>query len=152
MIIDLDAHQGNGHEDFFKAEDRVAIFDIYNSEIYPHDYAARTRIDYNYPVASGIADEEYLKLLSEKLPAALDESKPNFIIYNAGSDIFEEDPLGRMKISAQGISKRDELVFKFARERNIPILMVLSGGDTKKSAGIIGKSIENILKNVLKVS
>ncbi len=152
MIIDLDAHQGNGHEDFFKEEDRVAIFDVYNSEIYPHDYAARTRIDYNYPVASGIADEEYLKLLAEKLPAALDESKPNFIIYNAGSDIFEEDPLGRMKISAQGIIKRDELVFKFARERNIPILMVLSGGYTKKSAGIIGKSIENILKNVLKVS
>jgi|GEM_PF-5067686 hypothetical protein len=34
-----------------------------------------------------------------------------------------------------------------ARERNIPIVMVLSGSYTKKSAGIIGKSVHNIVKN-----
>src|SRR5262249_8622416 len=33
MIVDLDAHQGNGHESFFKDEKRVAIFDIYNKDI-----------------------------------------------------------------------------------------------------------------------
>ena len=152
MIIDLDAHQGNGHESFFVGDARVIIYDIYNGQIYPQDYKARKRIDYNYPVKSGINDSEYLKLLSSTLPAALEESKPNFIIYNAGTDIFEEDPLGRMKISAVGIKQRDELVFKLAHDRHIPILMVLSGGYTKKSADIISDSLLNILTNVLHIS
>lgn len=152
MIVDLDAHQGNGHESYFIGDSRVTIYDIYNNDIYPQDHKARKRIDYNYPVKSGIADKEYLDLLSDTLPQALEKTKPNFIIYNAGSDIFQEDPLGRMNISEQGIIARDELVFKCAQERAIPILMVLSGGYTKKSAGIIGQSIENILKKIFKIS
>ena len=30
MIIDLDAHQGNGHETDFIGDDRVYILDVYN--------------------------------------------------------------------------------------------------------------------------
>eukprot|EP01018_Ginkgo_biloba_P021683 Gb_35289 [translate_table: standard] len=35
MIIDLDAHQGNGHEMDFANDGRVYILDMYNGEIYP---------------------------------------------------------------------------------------------------------------------
>ena len=35
MIIDLDAHQGNGHERDFKNEVDVHIIDAYNPYIYP---------------------------------------------------------------------------------------------------------------------
>jgi histone deacetylase 11 len=148
MIIDLDAHQGNGHESYFKDDKRITIFDVYNKDIYPHDFETRARINFNHPVSSGIKDEEYLTLLAQKLPEALQQAKPNFIIYNAGTDVYKDDPLGNMKISADGIIKRDELVFQLAKEHNIPILMVLSGGYTKMSASIIGQSIENIIKNV----
>lgn len=147
MIVDLDAHQGNGHESCLKDEPRVAIYDIYNKDIYPRDIEARKRINFNHPVYTGIEDDAYLELLSSTLPAALDQVRPNLIIYNAGTDVFEEDQLGLMRISENGIIKRDELVFQYAHERNIPIVMVLSGGYTKKSAGIIGKSVHNILKN-----
>ncbi len=41
------------------------------------------------------------------------------------------------------------MVFNNALRNKIPILMVLSGGYSEKSAAIIGKSIENILKNVI---
>lgn len=151
MIVDLDAHQGNGHESFFQGDERVVIYDIYNGQIYPQDHKARKRIDYNYPVKSGIKDAEYLGLLEDTLPAAIEESKPDFIIYNAGTDIFEKDPLGNMKISAAGIKKRDELVFSYAQKNNIPILMVLSGGYTQESSTIIGNSLSHILQNILKV-
>lgn len=151
MVIDLDAHQGNGHESCLKDEKRVTIFDIYNKDVYPHDIEAQKRIDFNYPVPAGITDEPYLSLVSTYVPQALDQVQPNLIIYNAGTDIFGEDPLGRMRISEQGIIKRDELVFTYAKERNIPILMVLSGGYTQKSASIIGKSIHHVLTNVLNV-
>jgi histone deacetylase 11 len=78
------------------------------------------------------------------LPQALDEFKPQFIIYNAGTDILAGDGLGRLNVSAQGIIERDQIVFQQARKRNIPMLMILSGGYTLQSAGVISKSIANL--------
>ena len=71
---------------------------------------------------------------------------PNLIIYNAGTDILIGDPLGHLRISAKvrfcrffhvsllnrmlnvlfkGIIQRDEIVFSFAQQHHIPILMLL---------------------------
>lgn len=150
LIIDLDAHQGNGLEAIFKDDYRVHILDVYNEQIYPQDHAVKKYIDFDYPVQSYIEDQKYLSLIKSGIAKAIGQSKPDIIIYNAGTDVFKEDNLGQMNISEQGIMKRDELVFKNAFERKIPILMVLSGGYTEKSAGIISKSIENILKHVIK--
>jgi histone deacetylase 11 len=167
MIVDLDAHQGNGHEAYFrdkvqlyqdfhpqrtvKNAGKVAIFDMYNAQIYPGDVSAKQYITYDFPLRSGTKDDTYLAILKSYLPEAIKEFKPDFILYNAGTDIFEEDGLGRLKISQAGIIERDRFVFEQARSHNTPIAMVTSGGYTKQSAVIIGKSIENILKNVLSV-
>lgn len=149
LIVDLDAHQGNGHEAVVGDDTQINIFDIYNEEIYPHDSDAKRYITYDHPVRNLVEDEEYLALLSIELPKAINETKPGLIIYNAGTDLFEKDPLGRMNISEEGIVQRDERVFGIAKERNIPIMMVLSGGYTAESAGIISRSIENLLDTVL---
>ena len=151
LIVDLDAHQGNGHESIHAKDKRVKIFDVYSGNNYPGDEAAKEAIDFNYPVKHGIRDAEYLSLLHVELPKAINQVNPDLIVYNAGTDIFEGDPLGRMSISEGGIMKRDEFVFRLAQEKKIPILMVLSGGYSSDSARIIGKSLENVLKNVLSV-
>ncbi|XP_032927500.1 histone deacetylase 11 isoform X3 [Catharus ustulatus] len=44
----------------------------------------------------------------------------------------------------QGIVKRDELVFRAARSRGVPVLMVTSGGYQKRTARIIADSILNL--------
>lgn len=146
MVIDLDAHQGNGHESIFKDDNRIDIFDVYNGEIYPNDIYAQQFIKYDYPVKSFIKDKEYLDLIRKELPKAIQEFEPDLIIYNAGTDIFSEDPLGRMSVSKNGIIERDSFVFSSARDKNIPILMVLSGGYSKQSSNIISESIEKIVK------
>jgi histone deacetylase 11 len=54
-------------------------------------------------------------LYNQKIDSALRESierfMPEFIIYNAGTDCLEGDPLGRLGITAEGIIQRDEIVF-----------------------------------------
>lgn len=65
-------------------------------------------------------------------------------MYNAGTDILKGDPLGYLSISPQGIIIRDEIVFKKARQRGIPIVMLTSGGYQKKTARIIATSILNL--------
>ncbi len=52
------------------------------------------------------------------------EFKPDLIIYNAGTDILVGDPLGNLDISADGIKSRDELMFKTAKDHQIPIVML----------------------------
>ena len=44
MIVDLDAHQGNGHERDFMGKDSVYIMDVYNRNIYPFDGFAKSAI------------------------------------------------------------------------------------------------------------
>lgn len=59
----------------------------------------------------------------------MEEFEPELIIYNAGTDILKNDPLGGINISELGIMKRDEFVFTLARETyQIPIVMLLGGG------------------------
>lgn len=145
MIVDLDAHQGNGHEEIVQNDSLVYIFDMYNGSIYPHDDAVKHAIDKDIPLASQTNDEKYLALLKSNFKQAISKFKPDFIIYNAGTDIYENDPLGDLKISTEGIIQRDAFMFGQALAHDIPLLMVLSGGYTKESATIISKSITNLL-------
>uniref|UniRef100_A0A2P2MIQ0 Histone deacetylase 2 n=1 Tax=Rhizophora mucronata TaxID=61149 RepID=A0A2P2MIQ0_RHIMU len=149
MIIDLDAHQGNGHEMDFSNDRRVYILDMYNPGIYPFDYAARRYIDQKVEVVSGTTTVEYLKKLDEALEVAGQRFNPELVIYNAGTDILDGDPLGRLKINPDGVINRDEKVFMFARERNVPLIMLTSGGYMKSSARVIADSIANLSKNGL---
>lgn len=80
---------------------------------------------------------------------ALNEFTPDFILYNAGTDILINDPLGALNITAEGIINRDQIVFEEARQRKIPIVMVTSGGYQKETGPIIADSILNLWKKGL---
>jgi len=147
LIIDLDAHQGNGNEAILKDDPRVFILDMYHEDNYPRDDEAKQYIDFDIPVRS-MDSQGYIAMIKKDIPEAINESQPDLIIYNAGTDIYSKDPIGKMNVSREGIIERDEVVFGYAKEKNLPILMVLSGGYTAESADIIGESIKNILTKV----
>ncbi|KAJ0977484.1 hypothetical protein J5N97_012958 [Dioscorea zingiberensis] len=149
MIIDLDAHQGNGHERDFSKDGRVYIMDMYNAGIYPLDFEARRYIDQKVELVSGTKTKDYLDQLEVALEVARNSFDPELIVYNAGTDILDGDPLGRLKVSPEGVARRDEKVFRFAKERNIPLLMLTSGGYMKSSARVIADSITNLAKKNL---
>eukprot|EP00252_Welwitschia_mirabilis_P011934 TRINITY_DN2654_c0_g1_i2.p1 TRINITY_DN2654_c0_g1~~TRINITY_DN2654_c0_g1_i2.p1 ORF type:complete len:377 (-),score=68.42 TRINITY_DN2654_c0_g1_i2:208-1245(-) len=149
MIIDLDAHQGNGHERDFANDERVYILDMYNSDIYPLDFTARSYINQRVELWSGIKTDEYLKVLDKELKVAQDAFSPQMIIYNAGTDILNGDPLGRMRVDPKGVIERDERVFAFAAKNKVPIVMVTSGGYMKSSAQVIAESIINLFEKKL---
>uniref|UniRef100_A0A8R1TWT6 Hist_deacetyl domain-containing protein n=1 Tax=Onchocerca volvulus TaxID=6282 RepID=A0A8R1TWT6_ONCVO len=152
VIVDLDAHQGNGHENDFSGDSRVYIMDMFNNRIYPNDLRARRSIRRSVHLRIGIQDAEYLFLLSSNLEDVLSEFWPDIIVYNAGTDCLRGDPLGLLSISSKGIRKRDEIVFKMARDRHIPIVMLLSGGYMPNTHRVIAKSILNLYdKNLLRV-
>lgn len=149
LVIDLDNHQGNGtalyREISKQYHDNMIIFDIYAGRGYPQDKTERAPwINYNYPVERNIDSAEYIALLKEELKKAVQNNTIDLIIYNAGTDIFQNDPLGSMNVTKEAIIERDLFVFSLAKKENIPLCMVLSGGYSKESAGIIADSIKNI--------
>ncbi|XP_047637872.1 histone deacetylase 11 isoform X1 [Phacochoerus africanus] len=143
-IIDLDAHQGNGHERDFMGDKRVYIMDVYNRHIYPGDRFAKQAIRRKVELEWATEDDEYLTKVERNLEKALQEHRPDVVVYNAGTDVLEGDRLGGLSISPQGIVKRDELVFRMVRSLQVPILMVTSGGYQKRTARIIADSILNL--------
>ncbi|XP_037945645.1 histone deacetylase 11-like [Teleopsis dalmanni] len=144
MIVDLDAHQGNGHERDFVNNENVFILDMYNAAIYPRDHQAKVAIRCAAELQPRTEDILYMKKLKSSLTRSLKEFHPNIVVYNAGTDVLKGDPLGLLDITPDGVIERDEYVFSTCREHNIPIVMLLSGGYLKSSAKVIADSILNL--------
>ncbi len=148
--IDLDAHQGDGVSHTYMQDHRVQLFDMYNHQYFPNDEQARDRLDWDIPVDRTWSSEDYILELKNKLPEFLNtiakESKEaSFAIYNAGTDVFFDDPLGGMNVTADDVLVRDLFVIEELRRREIPTLMVLSGGYTKVSYKLVSDSVSEMI-------
>nr|CAB3252067.1 histone deacetylase 11 [Phallusia mammillata] len=149
MIVDLDAHQGNGYARDFMDDDRVYVMDVFNRNIYPQDGFAKAGIKRKVELRCGTTDQEYLPLIKEHLYDAINEFHPQFVVYNAGTDILAGDCLGLMEISPKGVVERDRIVFAAVRGQNVPIVMLTSGGYQRSTARIIADSVVSLRDNGL---
>jgi acetoin utilization deacetylase AcuC-like enzyme len=66
------------------------------------------------------------------LDRALAEFRPDLIFYLAGADPYRDDQLGGLKLSLEGLEKRDRLVFEKASARKIPVAVTLAGGYARR--------------------
>ncbi|CAN7988941.1 unnamed protein product [Ixodes hexagonus] len=130
-------------------DEAIFIMDVYNRGIYPHDEYAKAAIKRKVEIQSGLTDEPYLKLVDQNLMMSLNEFSPDLVVFNAGTDILEGDMLGRLRISDQGVVRRDALVFRLVRTRNIPVVMVTSGGYQRRSARVIAESVLHLCQKRL---
>lgn len=81
MVVDLDAHQGNGTAAVFQGWPWASIFDLYQRDLFP---SQKEPEDYRLPVRPGLSGSEYLEMVRAALPGALDAVRPDLVIYNAG--------------------------------------------------------------------
>ncbi len=152
MTVDCDVHQGNGTAVIFgkpalsaptlpSASPRtitggrgetlrgsshdVFTISLHQENNYPF-VKPPSSIDVNLP--DGCSDEEYLAWLDNTLSSGLRQFEPQLICYVAGADPFREDQLGGLNLTLDGLKQRDELVFRAARARQIPIMVTYAGG------------------------
>jgi acetoin utilization deacetylase AcuC-like enzyme len=125
MTVDCDVHQGNGTAAIFGGDHTVFTLSIHQENNYPYPKPPSS-LDIN--LRDGVGDEEYLRELAEGLDGALAEFSPDLIFYVAGADPYRDDQLGGLRVSFEGLVRRDRLVFEKARAKNIPVAVVLAGG------------------------
>jgi acetoin utilization deacetylase AcuC-like enzyme len=53
---------------------------------------------------------------------------PNLVFYLAGADPYQQDQLGGLSLTMDGLKQRDRLVFETALAQNVPVAVVLAGG------------------------
>jgi len=125
MTVDTDVHDGNGTAAIFAGDDSVFTLSIHQENNYPYPKPPSS-LDIN--MADGAEDEEYLAALDEGLDAALERFTPDVLFYLAGADPYREDQLGGLKISLDGLERRDRMVYEKARAKKIPVAVTLAGG------------------------
>ena len=157
MTVDCDVHQGNGTAVIF-AGVRVPsdpLPSVGGARI-PVSHAARIRNTHagdvftislhqenNYPafkppssidvdLPDEIGDDDYLAWLDNALSSGLRQFEPELLCYIAGADPYREDQLGGLSLTIEGLKKRDELVFRVARARDIPVMVTFAGGYAHK--------------------
>jgi acetoin utilization deacetylase AcuC-like enzyme len=86
-------------------------------------------IDVDLP--DGIGNDDYLAWLDNALSSGLRQCEPDLLCYIAGADPYEHDQLGGLSLTIEGLKRRDELVFRVARARNIPVMVTYAGGYAK---------------------
>lgn len=131
-IIDLDVHQGNGTASILENDSGIFTMSIHGESNYPFQ---KENSDLDIGLADGCTDGTYLNSLLMGLDQLSARFQADCIIYLAGADPHENDRLGRLNISQEGMQKRDEAVFQYAKDLQIPIAFSMAGG--------YGKSIDS---------
>jgi len=151
MTVDCDVHQGNGTAAIF-AGTRVPsdplpstsastlprgirvrnahAGDVFTISLHQHNnyplYKPFSSIDVDLP--DGVGDDDYLAWLDNALSSGLRQFEPDLLCYVAGADPYKEDQLGGLSLTIEGLKKRDTLVFRVARARNVPVMVTFAGG------------------------
>jgi acetoin utilization deacetylase AcuC-like enzyme len=127
LILDLDVHQGNGNSEIFKNDNDVFTFSMHCTSNYP---AKKSKSNLDVELNENMEDAEYTNILNANLKR-LNKISFDFVFYIAGVDIHFEDRLGKLKITDEGINKRDQIVIENFYKKNIPLCGVLGGGYNK---------------------
>ncbi|WP_461790777.1 histone deacetylase family protein [Pedobacter sp.] len=125
LIIDLDVHQGNGTAEIFQTEERVFTFSMHGEKNFPF---RKEQSDFDIGLADGVADDEFLSILSDKFPQIIKKHQPDFIFYLAGVDVLASDKLGKLALSKQACKQRDQIVFEHCLKNQLPVQVSMGGG------------------------
>ena len=161
MTVDCDVHQGNGTAAIFAgtrtaSEPLPSVSASALNRLRPAEPAGRMRGAHagdvftislhqhnNYPMwkpsssidvdlPDGIGDDDYLAWLDNALSSGLRQFDPDLLCYIAGADPYREDQLGGLSLTIDGLKTRDQLVFRVARARDIPVMVTFAGGYAQK--------------------
>jgi len=127
-IVDLDVHHGNGTAFTFESDPRVFTFSMHQQHNYPM-WKPRGSLDVG--LADGTHDATYLGELERALQAVMAHA-PQCVFYLAGADPYEDDQLGGLRLTKDGLRQRDRLVIDTVRGVGIPLVITLAGGYARR--------------------
>ena len=131
-IIDFDVHHGNGTQNIFYDNEKVLYISTHQYPFYPGTGANNEKGKHsnilNIPLPAGTNSEEYMNAYEHVLKK-LKEFKPEFLLFSAGFDAHQDDPLAQFKLKSKDfydITKRTLKVIN--NSINNKVVSILEGG------------------------
>ena len=146
-IVDLDVHHGNGTAFVFESDPRVFTFSMHQQHNYPM-WKPKGSLDIG--LADGADDAAFLRELERALPAVM-AHRPQSVFYLAGADPYEDDQLGGLRLTREGLRQRDRLVVDAVGREGVPLIVTLAGGYARRvedTVAIHAATIEEALRPV----
>jgi acetoin utilization deacetylase AcuC-like enzyme len=140
-IVDLDVHQGNGTASILKNDSSIFTLSMHGENNFPF---AKEQSDLDIGLEDGCSDAHYISELNRALEILNTQFKPDCIIYLAGADPHEGDRLGRLSISKEGMLLRDQAIFQYGLDRQVPIAFSMAGGYGKEMATTVDIHLQTI--------
>jgi acetoin utilization deacetylase AcuC-like enzyme len=125
LIFDCDVHQGDGTASILADEPRAFTCSIHCEKNFP---ARKAKSDLDVGLPALISEQDYLDTVQSTLQELIKNQQPDLIIYDAGVDVFDGDPLGLLSISEASIKAREEIVLRLCKQACIPVATVIGGG------------------------
>lgn len=125
LIFDTDVHQGDGTATCVQHRPDIFSCSIHCEKNFP---ARKQQSDWDIGLEKACDDGVFLATVEQALLRCINGFKPDFVIYDAGVDIHQDDDLGLLNITTAGIAKRDELVFSKCKQYGLPVMAVIGGG------------------------
>ncbi|MBU2178986.1 MAG: histone deacetylase [Gammaproteobacteria bacterium] len=125
LVFDCDVHQGDGTALIFADDPSVISASLHGEKNFP---ARKQQSDWDLALPNNCADKAYLTAVQESLDYLLALHQPDIVLYDAGVDIHQDDDLGLLAISTEGVLARDQLVINRCRDLKIPLAAVIGGG------------------------
>jgi len=125
MVIDTDAHQGNGTNGIFADDPNVFTYSIHVGRNYP---AEKTPGSLDVPLPRYVSGLAYLEQLEATLPSAVEDFSPDFVFWIAGADLHRDDRFGQMNLEDDHFAARDRLVLGLISSNNTPTAVLYGGG------------------------
>ncbi|QOV91664.1 histone deacetylase family protein [Humisphaera borealis] len=128
MVVDLDAHQGNGTNAIFADDPHVFTYSVHVGKNYP---STKVPGSMDVELSRWASADEYFDRLHETLPPAVERFEPDIAFYIAGADCHEDDRFGQMKLSTADMAARDRYAIRLLRGWSIPTVVLYGGGYNK---------------------
>ncbi|MFW6111084.1 MAG: histone deacetylase family protein [Thermoproteota archaeon] len=121
LILDTDAHAGNGTCEAFYSASKVLLIDLHQKNIYPgtgylHEIGAGDGEGYtvNIPLPAYSGDDAYRFVFDELVFPLVEEFDPQFVIRNGGSDPHLSDKITQLGLTLEGFRYIGESVKKIS--------------------------------------
>jgi acetoin utilization deacetylase AcuC-like enzyme len=99
-IIDFDVHHGNGTEDIFEGDEHVLMASIFQHPFYPYSGTDNPASNmFNVPLAAGAGTRELREAVTETWLPALEEFRPELVLFSAGFDAQAEDDMAMLRFA-----------------------------------------------------
>jgi acetoin utilization deacetylase AcuC-like enzyme len=121
LIVDFDVHHGNGTQEIFYEDPRVAFLSIHRSPFYPGSGAANETgtgrglgFTRNLPIRYGTPRADFLSAFRSGLESMADKVRPELVLLSAGFDAHAEDPVGDLGLETEDFDDMTRAVVEVA--------------------------------------